>query len=195
LADGSKVWLNAASSLHFPTSFTGGTRTVEVSGEAYFEVAKNKDLPFIVKVNGDEIKVLGTSFNVNAYDDEELSRTTLLEGAIAFTHGNDHTLMRPGQQVKVPRQGDLKLISNVDIDEVIAWKRGVFHFESAGMEEVMRQLARWYDVDVVFKGKPDPSDHLYADIPRQNKLSDVIKALRIAGGVRIELEGKTITVY
>ena len=194
LPDGSKVWLNAASSLRFPTQFTGGSRTVEVTGEAYFEIAKNKDLPFIVNVNNAAIKVLGTHFNVMAYNDEELLKTTLLEGSVEFINASTHQVMKPGEQMQLSKIGRAQLITGVDTGAVIAWKEGVFHFEKASMETVMRQLARWYDVEVIYERKTSADDLFYADIPRNNKLSDVLKALKIAGGIQFELEGKTIIV-
>jgi len=194
LPDGSKAWLNAASSLRFPTQFTGRTRTVEITGEAYFEIAKNKSVPFIVNVNNAAVKVLGTRFNVMAYGDEELMKTTLLEGAVEFINDDVHQVMKPGQQMQLSKAGRTSLITGVDTDAAIAWKEGIFHFEKASMETVMRQLARWYDVEVIYEKKIPADDFFYAEIPRNNKLSDVLKALKIAGGIQLEMEGKKIIV-
>lgn len=192
LPDGSKVWLNAASSLRFPTVFTGKERRVAITGEAYFEVTKNKDMPFIVSVNDAEVEVLGTHFNVMAYNDEDVVKTTLLEGAVKFTEGNNKSVLHPGQQSLLAKNGQLKVISGVNVDEVMAWKNGTFHFEGADIGTVTRQLSRWYDVDIIYKQKID--DLFYAEIPRNTKLSDALKALELTGKVRFKMEGKKIIV-
>ncbi len=193
LPDGSQVWLNAASSLRFPTAFAGKERRVEISGEAYFEVAKNKAMPFIVSVNGAEVQVLGTHFNIMAYNEEKAVRTTLLEGSVRFVSGNNASLLKPGQQSQLSKEGQVNVISSVDVDEVMAWKNGMFYFEGEDIETVMRQLARWYDVEVDFKGQQ--IDNLfYAKIPRSSKLSDVLKVLELTGNIKFEIEGKKITV-
>ena len=192
LPDGSLVWLNATSSIHFPTLFAGKERRVEITGEAYFEVAKNRDMPFIVSVNGAEVQVLGTHFNVNAYSDEDNVKTTLLEGSVRFVHGVNADMLKPGQQSQLAGDGQVKVVSNVDVDEVVAWKNGMFDFENAGIETVMRQLSRWYDVEIEYKGKTD--DLFVAEIRRNNKLSDVLKALELTGQVKFEIQGKKIIV-
>jgi len=192
LPDGSLVWLNATSSIHFPTSFAGKERRVEITGEAYFEVAKNRDMPFIVSVNGAEVQVLGTHFNVNAYSDEDNVKTTLLEGSVKFVHGVNADMLKSGQQSQLAGDGQVKVVSNVDVDEVVAWKNGMFDFEYAGIETVMRQLSRWYDVEIEYKGKTD--DLFVAEIRRNNKLSDVLKALELTGQVKFEIQGKKIIV-
>jgi transmembrane sensor len=193
LPDGSQVWLNAASSLHFPTAFVGKERSVEISGEAYFEVAKNKSMPFVVRVGDAEVQVLGTHFNVMAYQEEDAVKTTLLEGSVRFVRANNNSLLQPGQQSQLTKNGQLKVISGVDVDDVVAWKNGIFHFENADIESVMRQLSRWYDVEVVYQNKPT-DDPLYADIPRNTRLSDALKALELTGGARFEIQGKRIIV-
>ncbi|HTE10766.1 MAG TPA: FecR domain-containing protein [Chitinophagaceae bacterium] len=201
LADGTLVWLNAASSLHFPTAFAGKERRVEITGEAYFEVAKNKDKPFIVVVNGAEIQVFGTHFNVMAYNDESELTTTLLEGSVKFVSGTATSMLEPGQQSQLSKSGQLRLVSNVDLNAVVAWKNGLFHFENADIETVMKQLSRWYDIDLVYQDKngldyqnKKMGDLLHADIPRNTRLTDVLKALEIAGGARFQVEGKTIII-
>ncbi len=193
LPDGSKVWLNAASSLHFPTAFAGKERRVEISGEAYFEIAKNKSMPFIVSVNNAEIQVLGTHFNVMAYNDEDAVKTTLLEGAIKFASDNNSSLLKPGQQVQLTKERQLKVVSNVDVDEVVAWKNGMFHFEYATLGTVTRQLARWYDVDIVNQNK-NIKDLFVVEMPRSSKLSDVLRVLELTGNIKFEIEGKKIIV-
>lgn len=192
LPDGSLVWLNATSSIHFPTSFVGKERRVEITGEAYFEVAKNRDMPFLVTVNGAEVQVLGTHFNVNAYSDEDNVKTTLLEGSVKFVSGASTNMLTPGQQSQLAGNGLTKVVSNVDVDEVVAWKNGMFDFENAGIETVMRQLSRWYDVEIEYKGKAD--DLFIAEMRRNIKLSDALKALELTGKVKFEIQGKKIIV-
>ena len=192
LPDGSLVWLNASSSIHFPTSFIEKERRVEITGEAYFEVAKNADKPFIVSVNNSEVQVLGTHFNINAYNDEEEVRTTLLEGAVKFVDGNNTSLLQPGQQSQLTKDRIVKVVNDVDVNEVVAWKNGLFSFENAGIETIMRQLSRWYDVEIEYKGKTD--DIFVAEMSRNIKLSDVLKALELTGRVKFEIDGKKIVV-
>ena len=192
LPDGSQVWLNATSSIRFPTSFLEKERRVEIAGEAYLEVAKNPGKPFVVSVNGSEIQVLGTHFNINAYSDEDVMKTTLLEGLIKFVSGNDDHILRPGQQSQLTKDGAVKVVSKVDVDEVVAWKNGLFSFENAGIEATMRQLSRWYDVDVDYRGKPD--DLFIAEMKRDIKLSDALKALELTGKVKFEIDGRKIIV-
>jgi transmembrane sensor len=192
LPDGSLVWLNASSSIYFPTSFVEKERRVQVTGEAYFEVAKNAHKPFIVGVNNAEVQVLGTHFNINSYTDEDDMKTTLLEGSVRFVNGTSTNMLKPGQQSQLAKNGNVKVVSDVDVDKVVAWKNGLFDFENAGIETVMRQLSRWYDVDIEFKGKPD--DVFIAEMRRNIKLSDALKALELTGKVRFEIEGKKIVV-
>jgi hypothetical protein len=192
LPDGSQVWLNAASSIHFPTSFVNNERRVEIFGEAYFEVIKNPDMPFIVTVNNAEVQVLGTHFNINAYSDEDDVKTTLLEGSVKFVSSSGNNVLKPGQQLQLTKNGNVKVVNDVDVDEVVAWKNGLFHFESAGIETVMRQLSRWYDVDVEYNGKTE--DLFIAEMRRNIKLSDALKALELTGKVKFEIQGKKIIV-
>ena len=192
LPDGSLVWLNSTSSIHFPTSFAGKERRVEITGEAYFEVTKNRDMPFIVTVNNAEVQVLGTHFNVNAYNDEENVKTTLLEGSVKFVSGDNISMLKPGQQSQLTNNGLIKVLNNVDVEEVVAWKNGMFDFESAGIETVMRQLSRWYDVEVEYNGKTD--DLFIAEMRRNIKLSDALKALELTGKVKFDIQGKKIIV-
>lgn len=192
LPDGSHVWLNSASSLHFPTAFTGKERRVEITGEAYFEVVKNLAMPFIVKVNSAQIQVLGTHFNVMAYSDEAALKTTLLEGKVKFVNAGINNILKPGQQSQLAKNGQLKVVSGVDVAEVVAWKNGIFDFEGADIESVTRQLSRWYDVEIVYNQKVD--DLFYAKIPKNTKLTEVLKALELTGKVRFTIEGKKIIV-
>jgi len=193
LPDGSIVWLNAASSLHFPTAFAGKSRKVQMTGEAYFEIARNKDKPFIVDVNGAEVQVLGTHFNIMAYDDEESMETTLLEGSVKFTSGKNFNTLVPGQQSQLMKNGELKMVNHVDVESVVSWKNGMFHFQNADIEEVMRQLSRWYNVEVVFKGQ-SVHDPLHAELPLNTNLSDALNALESAGSAKFQIEDKRIIV-
>ena len=192
LPDGSQVWLNATSSIHFPTSFIGTERRIEITGEAYFEIARDPNMPFIVTVNNAEVQVLGTHFNINAYNDEDNVKTTLLEGSVRFVIDGNINILRPGQQAQLTKEGMTKVVSNVDVDEVVAWKNGMFDFENAGIETVMRQLCRWYDVEVEYKGKAD--DLFIAEMRRNIKLSDALKALELTGKVKFDIQGKKIIV-
>lgn len=196
LADGSKVWLNAASSIHFPAAFTGNERRVEITGEAYFEVAHNAAKPFIVKVNtpsgdGGEIEVLGTHFNVNAYADEPDMKTTLLEGSVKIKKASAIQMLSPGQQARLTPDG-IALQKNVDLSQVMAWKEGFFQFDNTDTKTLMRQVARWYDVDVDFQGKI-AEEGFSGKISRNVPLSKFLKVLEL-NDVHIKTEGRKITV-
>lgn len=193
LADGSEVWLDVASSITYPTTFTGNERSVHITGEAYFEVAYNATAPFIVKKGDVEIKVLGTHFNVNAYDDEKSLKVTLLEGAVkVLSHGNESLNILPGQQAEVTPHGKIELNKDVDIDEVMAWKNNWFNFNSLTVPEIMQQIERWYNVSVTYEGKPG-NKHFSGIVSRSNKVSEVLKIMEQAG-IKFKIEGKHITV-
>jgi transmembrane sensor len=193
LPDGTKVWLNAASSLRFPTFFTGKTREVDITGEAYFEVAKNPSMPFKVKTNRAEIEVLGTHFNVMAYDDEATMKTTLLEGAVNIKNGSFSARLKPGQQAQINTSGQSKVVDDVDVDDETAWKNGIFQFRDAGVDMILRQASRWYDVDVVYKGKV-PHREFNGRLSRNVKASELLNMLQYTG-VQLKIEGKNIIVY
>ena len=192
LPDGSKVWLNAASSLHFPTVFAGSQREVELTGEAYFEIAKNKKQPFQVKVGEMQIKVIGTHFNVNAYVDENEIKTSLLEGSVKITRDNESSLLQPGQQAIVDKKEDKTKIANVDMNEVMAWKNGFFQFEGSDITTIMRAISRWYDVEIVYEGKI-PVRRFRGKIGRDVQLSEVLKILQLSN-VKFRVAGKKIFV-
>lgn len=183
LSDNSRIWLNSASSIKYPVAFTGNERRVEITGEAYFEIAHDVTKPFIVVVNGTEIKVLGTRFNVNAYSDEDCIRTTLLEGSVQVKKGGQHTTIKPGQQAQVIAN-EIKIADNVDINKIIAWKNGYFTFKDDKLGDVMKNVARWYDVDVIYKGNASNVD-VSGDIPRSANLSELLKIL-----AAIDVDGK-----
>lgn len=190
LPDGSTVWLNAASSLRFPTAFIGNAREVQLTGEAYFEVAKNASMPFRVTVNNMEVNVLGTSFNINAYADENTVRTTLLDGAVSVSDGTQRSLLQPGDQASSGAKGFT--LSRPDTDGVIAWKNNMFSFNGANLEQVMRQLSRWYDVEIKYTG-PVKERLFVGNISRNYKLSEVLSILN-ASDVQFRIEGKQIIV-
>lgn len=192
LPDGSKVWLNNASSLRYPVTFSGKTREVELNGEAYFEIAPNAHQPFKVNVGGTLVDVLGTSFNITAYADENNIKTTLLSGSVRVSKEDTRILLKPGEQARVNEAGNLKVLKDVDVDGVVAWKNGWFHFEHADLKTVMRMLARWYDVEVVYEGAI-PDRQFGGDIERKLNLSQVLEILQ-KNQVRFEIEGKKITV-
>lgn len=192
LADGSKVWLNAASSITFPTAFTGKERKVTITGEAYFEIAHNAAVPFVVEKGNSSVQVLGTHFNINAYDDESTISVTLLEGSVKVNSGSADNIIAPGQQAQLKKDGKITLLNDVDVDNVVAWKNGRIHFEGVDIETVMRQMSRWYDVEIVYDKKLD--DLFYADIPRNTMLSDVLKALELTKNVHFKIEGRKVIV-
>ena len=192
LADGTKVWLNAASSLRYPTSFTGKDRTVELTGEAYFEVAKNKNQPFNVKSATQTVQVLGTHFNVNAYTDEKAVKTTLLEGSVKVQSATRNVMISPGQQAALANNGLFAINKDLDTDEIVAWKNGVFQFNEADIQTIMRQIARWYNIDVEFKGTI-PANTYHGKISRNSNVSQVLKILELSG-INFTIEGRKITV-
>jgi transmembrane sensor len=192
LSDGTKVWLNASSSITFPTSFAANERKVTVTGEVYFEVAKDKTRPFRVSVNDMQVNVLGTHFNVNAYDDEATVNTTLLEGSVLITEKGKKVLLKPGQQAEKQKSGAIAVNDNVNLDQVMGWKNGAFYFENASLQMVLRQLSRWYDVDVVFEKGVDPRT-FEGEIQRDLQLSQVLKILE-KNKVHFKIDGKILRV-
>jgi len=193
LPDGSRVWLDAASSLRFPTAFTGKERMVELTGEAYFEIEPKAAQPFLVKTGGVKINVLGTSFNVMAYADEDAVRTTLVSGAIRVAAADEQKLAKPGEQLSWVR-GDASLrVSMPDMRQVLAWKQGEFRFDGLTISAIMRQIARWYDVDVEFRG-PQPGNEFSGVIPRKKEASELLTVLEQTDEVHFELQGRKIIV-
>lgn len=203
LPDGSKVWLNAASSLRYPTTFTGNERRVDVNGEVYFEVAKNPNMPFRVSIatpaggpGGSVIEVLGTQFNVNAYENETAVRTTLVEGSLKVMNlppnGNTASVvLTPGKQAVITTDTRLK-VTDADVDKAIAWKRGIFNFEDASLEEVMRQIERWYDIQVVYE-KNVPDIKFGGKMSNDVSLQGLLKSLQ-ESDVHFRLEGRKLIV-
>jgi ferric-dicitrate binding protein FerR (iron transport regulator) len=197
LPDGTGVWLNAASSLRYPTAFTGKTRQVEVTGEAYFEVAQNANMPFHVNVNGNmNIEVLGTHFNVNAYENEQHINTTLVQGRIKVSTGAAvaAVILKPGQQAQTDSHSatDIKMLSNADIEKITAWKDGLFNFNGATLQEVMRQLERWYDIEVVYE-KGAPNITFWGKMTKDITLNGLLIGLQ-QSEVHLRLEGRKLIV-
>jgi ferric-dicitrate binding protein FerR (iron transport regulator) len=200
LPDGTLVWLNASTSLKFPTAFTGNERKVEIKGEAYFEVAKNEAMPFIVTAENSEIKVLGTHFNVSAYADDKVMKTTLLEGSVELSiakRAGSETVpatikLQPGQQAQLDETNILKVVE-ADTEEATAWKNGFFIFNNEDVESIMRKITRWYDVKVIYENK-DENMRFTGNISRAENVSEVLRVLELTEIVHFKIEGKTITV-
>lgn len=193
LSDGSKVWLNSASSVRFPVSFTGKTREVSLTGEAYFEIAQDEDKPFVVNVGSVKINVLGTRFNVMAYADEKFANATLVEGAIKVVTATGARKLVPGQQINLSNDGKINWVKEMDVEEAIAWKNGLFDFTDADIPTIMRKLARWYDIDVEFRNGI-PSGQITGKIPRDTKLSTVLKMLELSG-MHYAMEGHKVIIF
>ncbi|MEN0056659.1 MAG: FecR domain-containing protein [Mucilaginibacter sp.] len=193
LADGTKVWLNAASQLRYPADFRNlKQRKVELAGEAYFEVAKDAAHPFIVQTDDQEIKVLGTHFNVNAYHDDGGSKTTLLEGSIHAAGKNAQAIIKPGQQVISSSTGKLN-IDQVDTELAVAWKNDQFMFESEPVRPLMKTVARWYDVEVIY-GANVPDVRFNGAISKFENISAVLKILESTGKIHFEVSGRKVYV-
>jgi transmembrane sensor len=195
LPDGTKVWLNAASSLKYPEVFTGNERRVELTGEAYFEVAKNKAKPFHVKNHSQDVEVLGTHFNINSYMDDHTIKTTLLEGSVRVSNGKSVRILKPGEQsiAEAAGKGMIRLAAGVDTDDETAWKNGLFQFNNANLKSILSQLERWYDINIDYSTIPDKKYN--GMVPRKAKLSEVLKMLEKTGNIRFEIaEGKNLKV-
>lgn len=192
LSDGTKVWLNAASSLKFPSSFVGRNRTVELTGEAYFEVTKNKEMPFIVKFNDASIEVLGTHFDIKAYDDEE-TKATLAEGSIKMNKNNQQKMLVPGQQVVVSKGAGNLEISPANMDEALAWKNGYFIFHDASIESIMKTAARWYDVDIAYDAGLK-NKKFGGRVSKYKNISELLKNMELTGTIHFKIEGRRVTV-
>jgi ferric-dicitrate binding protein FerR (iron transport regulator) len=190
LPDGTKVWLNAQSSLTYPVYFSGKERVVKIQGEAYFEVAKNKAMPFKVLSDAVEVKVLGTHFNVMAYPDELSVQTTLLEGSVSI----NNRLLKPGQQAQTVKANSLTSIGNVNTDDVIAWKNGRFSFRNEDIQSIMKKISRWYDVDVEFKDKNILNKNFGGSFSRFDNVSEMLHVMELTGVIHFKIEGRRIVV-
>lgn len=190
LPDGSMAFLNAASSLRYPVAFTGKNRTVELTGEGYFEVVHNAKQPFRVVTTGEVVEDIGTHFNINAYSDEPKITTTLLEGAVRVSDGNGGAFLKPGEQA-IMKNNTISVVKT-DVADAVAWKNGFTTFENDDIHGVMRQIARWYDVKVVYEGVI-PQKHFSGAVSRSANLSEVLKVLELSD-IHFKVQGKTITV-
>ncbi|MBS1663760.1 MAG: FecR domain-containing protein [Bacteroidetes bacterium] len=193
LPDGTQVWLNAASSIRYPTAFEGKERRVSITGEAYFEVTKDKSKPFHVNLpDRSEVEVLGTHFNIESYDDEPSVQTTLLEGSVGVNSGGQRLVIAPGEQA-VEKTGRLEVKKDADLEVVMAWKNGIFLFNRTELREAMRQISRWYDVDVIYEKKMPSNIRFWGEIKRDLNVSEVLSMFEKMG-VRFKIEGKKIIV-
>ncbi len=193
LPDGSKVWLNSASSLRFPTVFKGKQRTVELTGEGYFEITKNAKMPFVVSVQQMKIAVLGTHFNVMSYADEKAINTTLLEGAVNVSSGTLMKRLEPGMQASLHRNEPQLTVAQADVQKTMAWKNGLFEFDNTDLPTIMRQLARWYDIEIIYEIKPDNTT-FGGSISRSLNLTEVINLLEANGNNHFKIENKKVFV-
>lgn len=193
LSDGTKVWLNSSSSISYPITFSGSDRKVSITGEAYFEVAKNKKMPFKINVNGqEEVQVLGTHFNIMAYSDEATVKTTLLEGSVKIIKNKLTGMLKPGQQAQLSTDGKLSIINNADINAVMAWKNGQTLFVNEDIKTIMRRVSRWYDIDVEYQGDVPP--RLFTGgISRESNLSILLKVLEL-NKIHFKIVGKKLIV-
>ena len=196
LPDGTEVWLNAASSLKYPTSFNSSERRVELTGEAYFEVAHDKARPFrVISANNQEVEVLGTHFNINSYKEEREIKTTLLEGSVKVSQLVTHStkILIPGQQA-ISTTGSAVLVKDADLREVVAWKNGEFVFNDQTLQTIMHQIARWYDVDIEYAGDQTGNKIFGGTISRFENINQVLEILELTGSVKFKVEGRKITV-
>ncbi len=191
LADGTKVWLNAMSSLRYPVTFTGSQRKVELTGEGYFEVAPNKSSPFIIAVNNSEVRVYGTHFNIMGYAGEDNTNVTLLEGSVKMTTEGLSKMLVPGQQA-IAKNGQI-VVRPAREEEALAWKEGKFNFAHEHIDEIMRKLSRWFDIEVRYEGNIT-TEGFVGTLPRSKNLSEVLNTLALTGSVHFKIEGRRVTV-
>ncbi|MDB5157993.1 MAG: FecR family protein [Mucilaginibacter sp.] len=191
LPDGSKVWINAASSLRYPTVFAANERKVELTGEAYFEVAHNPAKPFKVVSNNQTVEVLGTHFNINSYNDEPGINTTLLQGSVRIMANGNEKVLKPGQQSTI-KNGTINL-SEVDVSEVVAWKDGYFEFSNTDIQSAVRQISRWYDVEMQCEGHIN-DETLTGRISRSRNISEVLQMFQQSKNINITITGRRIMV-
>jgi transmembrane sensor len=194
LVDGTRVWLNASSSLHYPTVFNGAERKVQLTGEAYFEVAKNPKMPFRVMSNGQVTEVLGTHFNINSYQDEPGTTITLLEGSVRVLDPKSEAavMLKPGQQSSSEAGGRIK-VANVNPEQFVAWKDGKFVFTNANIESIMRQVSRWYNVEIEYKGSAS-KEKFGGRTSRFTNVAELLEILELTDHVQFEIEGRRIIV-
>ncbi len=191
LPDGTKVWLNSSSSLKYPSRFTGNTRNVELIGEGYFEVAKNTEQPFIVKVRDMQVQVLGTQFNLSAYKDDDSVITTLLEGSVNVKGVKESSLLKPGEQSFY--SGNSIKVAKADVEEAVAWKNGYFRFNNESIESIMKKVSRWYNVEVEYQG--DVKDKkFWGTFSRNKNIAELLANLELTESIKFKIEGRRVTV-
>ena len=196
LCDGTKVYLNSGTTLEFPSRFDGKVRSVILKGEAYFDVARNVSKPFVVEVDEMKVKVLGTSFNVKSYVDEPGVYTTLVEGSVAILRdGQPEKKIKPGEQAYYNKGVGTLSIAEVDVKELTSWKDGVFYFKDIALEEILRIVSRWYDLEVFYMNQGAKSVIYSGKLPMYSSVEDVLRKFEISGDVRFELKGRTLTVF
>lgn len=193
LSDGTKVWLNAASSLKYPTVFLGRERIVELTGEAYFEVSENKAMPFKVVADGVSVNVLGTHFNVMSYGDENSIQTTLLEGSVQLKKDDLETMLSPGQQGQFSKGAKSFRVKEVKVNNIVSWKDGLFTFDDENIHSIMRRISRWYDVDIAFQGNL-ARQNFGGSVSRFKDISYLLKTLELTGTIHFKIEGRRIIV-
>lgn len=194
LPDGTQVWLNTASSLRYATNFSAyPSRNVELQGEGYFEVASNHAKPFIVHSNGQKVEVLGTRFNISSYREDSMISTTLLEGSVRIDHHHKNTTLVPNQQFQLSTSGNFYL-REVDTDRIVSWTNNEFMFDGDHIDEVMRKLERWYNVDIIYEGEKSP-EKFGGVVSRFEKIEKVLQLLEKTGGVRFKIEGRSVSVF
>jgi ferric-dicitrate binding protein FerR (iron transport regulator) len=194
LEDGTHVWLNAASSIRFPQAFHGPQRLVELSGEAYFEVAKDKTHPFIVQANGAKVQVFGTHFNINAYPDNNSVTTTLLEGSVQMSNSSQATMLVPGEQGVSTKSGGAISVSRADIQQAMAWKNGYFIFHDLSIVEVMKQVSRWYDVDIQYQDEDVKNNEFGGAISRYKSITELLDNMQLTRSVHYRIEGRRVII-
>ncbi len=191
LADGSQVWLNSGSTLTYPVLFVDAKRKVSIDGEAYFDIAPDASKPFIVQNGTMDVQVLGTQFNVNTFEDDDSNiKVTLLEGAVKIFNGNATNFLKPGQQALI--KTEIKVLNNVDVNKVMAWKNGYFHFDKASLQSVLKQISRWYDVEVVYEGR-NQTRGFVGEMERDLSLPEVLKILEM-NKVQFKIVGKKLII-
>lgn len=193
LPDGTHVWLDAASSITYPTAFVGNTRKVKLTGQAYFEVTKNPEKPFYVDANNVEVKVLGTHFNISAYADDGENTTTLLEGSVQISKNNSMALLKPGQQAIIPNNSNNIKVADAKIDDVMAWKNGYFIFDDDNISGIMRKVSRWYDVEVEYQGNFD-DQHFGGTFYKTKGINELLSHFEKLGKLHFKITGRRITV-
>jgi transmembrane sensor len=194
LPDGSRVWLNSGSSIRFPTAFIGKERIIELKGEAFFDIRKNSKMPFIVRTNNSmDIRVLGTQFNVMAYDDEKSINTTLVEGSVQVLKESGTAFLEPGQAAILNKGTGKIKVAAADIEEAVAWKNGFFIFSNENIESIMRKVSRWYNVEVNYQGNLSNKDFV-GTISRDKNISEILKMLELTGAIHFKVDGRRVTV-